>query len=64
MVIIMQNQLDLISVCQEIGGIAESNGLYTSLLSQQFTQPIEEMTVAELLAIHRQYLETFNEVMK
>ena len=47
-----------IDVCREIGGIASSNGPYTAGFSRRIADTgkgIEDLTVRELLQIHRVY---------
>ena len=54
-----------LDVCAEIGGIAESNGRYTAGLSERIAatgKAIEDLTVRELLDLHRQHNEWFNSV--
>jgi len=55
--------LDFLYACQEIGGIAESNGHYTAGLTRQIEQTgkaFEQLTIAELLTLHRDYNAQFN----
>lgn len=52
-----------IGVCAEIGGIAECNGPYTDGLNRRIAangKAIEDLTVRELLDLHRQHSEWFN----
>ena len=58
---LVENELKLISLCQEIGGIAERNNQYTLSLTIQINHPIESLTVAQLLAFHRECLNRFNQ---
>jgi hypothetical protein len=54
----------LIDACVEIGGIAECNALYTEGLRRRIIatgKAVEDMTVAELLALHRQHNAWFNQ---
>ncbi|MCU7837025.1 MAG: hypothetical protein KZQ83_17460 [gamma proteobacterium symbiont of Taylorina sp.] len=57
----LQDELKLISVCQEIGGIAESNNHYTLSLTLHINKPVESLTVAQLLAFHRECNQRFNQ---
>ncbi|MCU7837082.1 MAG: hypothetical protein KZQ83_17785 [gamma proteobacterium symbiont of Taylorina sp.] len=57
----LQDELKLISVCQEIGGIAGSNNQYTLSLTLHINKPTESLTVAQLLAFHRECNERFNQ---
>ncbi|MCU7836723.1 MAG: hypothetical protein KZQ83_15920 [gamma proteobacterium symbiont of Taylorina sp.] len=57
----LQEELNLISVCQEIGGIAESNNHYTLSLTLHINKPIESLTVAQLLQFHRECNQRFNQ---
>lgn len=55
--------LDFLYACMEIGGIAESNGYYTDGLTRQIEQTgksFEQLTIAELLTLHRDYNAQFN----
>lgn len=56
----LTKEQQLVSICEEIGGIAERNNSYTLLITNSIKKPIEEMTIAELLEIHRSCLELFN----
>lgn len=52
---------DLIEICQGIGTVAESNGLFTSGLAIRIGErDILEMTVGELLTVIRDHSERFN----
>lgn len=57
----IDEELKLISVCQEIGGIAESNCQYTLSLTLHINKPVESLTVAQLLAFHRECKKRFNQ---
>jgi len=57
--------LHLIDACQEIGGIAEANVSYMAGIARRIAKTgksLEELTVAELLAIHRDYNAFYNEL--
>lgn len=57
-------ELHNVYVCREIGGIAESNSHYTAGLSRQIAatgKAIEELTVRELLELHRAHCTWFNQ---
>ncbi len=58
---LVENELKLISICQEIGGIAERNNQYTLSLTLHINRPIESLTVAQLLSFHRECLNRFNQ---
>ena len=58
-------ELHNIDVCMEIGGIAGCNCHYTAGLSRRIAETgkgIEDLTVRELLGIHREYNKFFNEL--
>lgn len=57
---VLEDELKLISVCQEIGGIAERNNQYTLSLTLHINKPVESLTVAQLLAFHRECNQRFN----
>jgi hypothetical protein len=57
----IKDELKLISVCQEIGAIAEQNKQYTLMLTLHINQPIESLTVNELLSFHRETVQRFNQ---
>jgi|GEM_PF-1630368 len=59
----MNNELKLIEIAAEIGGIAECSCNYTYILALRIAgtgKSIEEFTVGELLAMHRDCRATFN----
>ena len=56
-----EDELKLISLCQEIGGIAERNSQYTLSLTLHINQSVESLTVSQLLAFHRECVQRFNE---
>lgn len=61
-----QQHIHNINVCMELGGIADSNCRYTSGLSKRIEstgKTIEELTVGELLKLHRAYNEWFNQLI-
>lgn len=52
---------DLIEIGQRIGGVAESNGLFTEGLTRLIgDRNILEMSVGELLTVIREHSEWFN----
>jgi hypothetical protein len=56
---------ELIDACQELGGIASSNGHFTAGLARIIEatgKAIPDMTVSELLHLAREYNETFNRI--
>lgn len=56
-------ELELINICQQIGCIAESNAHFTAGLTLRIAEtgkPVEQLTIAELLKIHRDHKEWFN----
>lgn len=56
-------QLEIMAVCQEIGGIAECNGLFLDGLARKIGErSITDMMVGELLAVYREHREWFNKV--
>ncbi|MCU7940636.1 MAG: hypothetical protein KZQ64_07295 [gamma proteobacterium symbiont of Bathyaustriella thionipta] len=57
----LQDELKLISVCQEIGGIAKRNNQYTLSLTLHINQPVESLTVSQLLSFHRECVQRFNQ---
>lgn len=57
----LEDELKLIEVCQEIGGIAERNNQYTLSLTIHINKPVESLTVAQLLAFHRECNQRFNQ---
>ena len=59
----MDTHTKLIELCQEIGGIAGCNGHYTAGLSRRIEatgKPVEELTLAELVALSREYNAFYN----
>jgi len=59
----MSAESELISVCQEIGFIAECNCHYTHGLADLIElrgQNIQDMTIAELLSVSRSYSNFYN----
>lgn len=59
----MSEHIHYLEVCAEIGGISECNGRYTAGLSERIAatgKAIEDLTVRELLELHRQFNEFFN----
>ncbi len=57
----LENELKLISVCKEIGDIADRNNQYTLSLTLHINQPVESLTVAQLLSFHRECVRRFNQ---
>ena len=60
----LDRHISNMDVCQEIGSIAESNCHYTAGLTRRIEETgktIEELTVGELLEIHRAYNAWFND---
>ncbi len=57
----IEDELKLIEVCQEIGGIAERNNQYTLFLTLHINQPVESLTVEKLLGFHRECNQRFNQ---
>ena len=57
----LDEEMKLISVCQEIGGIAERNNQYTLSLTLHIKKPIESLTVQQLLSFHRECVQRFNQ---
>lgn len=56
-------QLEIMNICQEIGQIAESNGLFLDGLVRRIGErPILDMTVGDLLGIYQGHREWFNKV--
>ncbi|WP_305907180.1 hypothetical protein Q9L42_017290 [Methylomarinum sp. Ch1-1] len=58
-------ELALIDVCLEIGDIAGSNCHYTAGLNRRIEQTgksVEQLTVAELLQLHREFNTQFNAI--
>lgn len=61
----METEKELIDVCQEIGGIAESNGHFTAGVARLLDTGdvrLLEMKVGDLLLLSREYNEIFNRV--
>lgn len=58
---LLEQELNLINVCQEIGGIAERNNHYTLSLTLHINQPVESLAVAQLLSFHRECVQRFNQ---
>ena len=59
--------LHMVKVCSEVGNISDCNchyqaGLYRGI--KRTEKPIEELTVGELLKIHRSYTQSFNEMFR
>ena len=57
----LQKELKLIQICKEIGHIANSDKGYTLSLTLQINKPVDTLTVAQLLAFHRECSKRFNE---
>ena len=57
---LVEKELELITVCQEIGGISERNSQYTLQLTLKIDRPIKELTVSQLLNFHRECSKQFN----
>ena len=61
----MDTHTRLIELCREIGGIAGCNGHYTAGLSRRIEatgKPLEELTLAELVALSREHTHFYNRV--
>ncbi len=59
----MDIELNNINICCEIGSIGTSNCHYTAGITRAIAKTgkkIEQLTVAELLALHRKYNDQFN----
>ena len=61
----MDTHTKLIELCQEIGGISGCNGDFTAGLSRRIEatgKPLEELTLAELVALSREHNLFYNRV--
>lgn len=59
----IDRQLELMTIADEIGGIAVSNGPFLDGLVRKIGErDITDMTVGELLAVYREHREWFNRV--
>jgi len=61
----MDTQTKLIELCREIGGIAGCNGHFTAGLSKRIEatgKPLEELTLAELVALSREHNASYNKI--
>ncbi len=58
---LIENELKLISVSQGTGHIADIGTGYTLSLTMQINKPVDTLTVAKLLAFHRECCKRFNE---
>jgi len=59
------HELHMIEICQNIGSVAGSNGLFTLGLSERLasaSKPIEEMTVGELQSVISEHKDYFNQM--
>ena len=59
---LLEKELELISVCQEIGGISDCNQQYTLQLTLKIDRPVQDLKVSQLLAFHRECTESFNQM--
>ena len=57
---LLEKELELISVCQEIGGISETNQQYTLQLTLKIDRPVRDLKVSQLLTFHRECSKQFN----
>lgn len=60
-------ELSMIESCLEVGSIAESNCHYTAGLDRKIQatgKAVEDLTVGELLTVHRQYNKEFNSMYR
>ena len=58
---------DLIDASSVIGEIRERNGIYSYGLARiiwEFGKPVEDLTVKELITLHRQYNGTYNRIYR
>ncbi len=61
----MTTEQQIIEACQEIGGIAGSNGHFTAGLARWFDngdQRFLDTTIKDFLSLYREYRETFNRI--
>jgi hypothetical protein len=60
-----ETEQQIIDVCQELGGIASSNGHFTAYMARLFDNGDEQilsMKVGDLLSLYREANEDFNRV--
>lgn len=61
----MTTENEIIDVCAEIGGVAESNCHYTAGLARLIDatgKTVDDLTVRELIQIITSYRDTFNRI--